>query len=134
MLFTIHRGNVANYSDGQAEIAHLVFSAERIVERGLPFTFTDGHAEIAYSKFFVDLKDLNHVDMQLMSARYWNDTQEDGDRKRRRQAEFLVHNFLPWDLIEGIGIHGAEKEPEVRRQIGNAAYVPPIAVTKHWYY
>jgi hypothetical protein len=39
-----------------------------------------------------------------MESRYWNDTNENNDRKRRRQAEFLVRNFFPGQLITEIGV------------------------------
>jgi hypothetical protein len=40
-----------------------------------------------------------------MQAQYWNDTDNDPDRKRRRQAEFLVHEFFPWALVSYIGVY-----------------------------
>lgn len=40
-----------------------------------------------------------------MTARYWYDTDDDPDRKRRRQAEFLVHDFFPWELVSYIGVY-----------------------------
>ena len=49
-----------------------------------------------FTDFFDDLKDLDKIDWDLMQSRYWNDTNDDPDRKRRRQAEFLVHEFFPW--------------------------------------
>lgn len=55
MLYTINKGNVPGYSDGQSPVLHLVSSVEEIVEAGLPFVFTDGHAEMGYSDFFDDL-------------------------------------------------------------------------------
>jgi hypothetical protein len=39
-----------------------------------------------------------------MEAWYWNDTPDDPDRKRRRQAEFLVHGALPWDSVEFLAV------------------------------
>jgi ssDNA thymidine ADP-ribosyltransferase, DarT len=44
------------------------------------------------------------IDWDVMKSRYWNDTNEDNDRKRRRQAEFLVRHFSPWQLITEIGV------------------------------
>ncbi len=93
MLYAINMGNVQDYADGQRPIVHLVSSAEAVQVAGLPFTFTDGHAEMDISRFFTDLHDLDKVDWEMMQAKYWNDTLQDGDRKRRRQAEFLVHQF-----------------------------------------
>jgi ssDNA thymidine ADP-ribosyltransferase, DarT len=37
-----------------------------------------------------------------MKETYWGDTREDGDRRRRRMAEFLVHKFFPFSLVSAI--------------------------------
>ncbi|MGF1494886.1 MAG: DarT ssDNA thymidine ADP-ribosyltransferase family protein [Microcoleaceae cyanobacterium] len=51
---------------------------------------------ISYSRFFDDFSLLNQViDWEIMQERYWADTEEDGDRKRRRRAEFLIYKSCP---------------------------------------
>lgn len=82
MLYTINRGNVEGHKGGQTPIIHLVTSAEVVADEKLPFVFTDGHAIIAISNFYNDLGNLNEIDWGLMKAKYWNDTDEDGDRLR----------------------------------------------------
>ena len=52
------------------------------------FVFTDGHAIMQLSKFYDDLGYLTEIDWDIMEEKYWRDTIEDPDRKRRRQAEF----------------------------------------------
>jgi hypothetical protein len=104
MLYTINRGNVPNYTQGQAALIHLVSDVEDIDARGLEFVFTDGHAVMEFTTFFDDLYDLDNIDWDVMESRYWFDTNEDNDRKRRRQAEFLVRNIFPWELITEIGV------------------------------
>ncbi|MBN1166915.1 MAG: DUF4433 domain-containing protein [Methanospirillaceae archaeon] len=42
--------------------------------------------------------------MENNNANYWANTPDDTDRKRRREAEFLIHSFFSWDLIETIGV------------------------------
>jgi len=104
MLYTINQGNVPNYTQGQAALIHLVSDVEDIDARGLDFVFTDGHAVMQFTDFFDDLDYLGAIDWDVMESRYWSDTNEDNDRKRRRQAEFLVRNFFPWELITEIGV------------------------------
>lgn len=48
------------------------------------------------------------VDLPLMRERYWKDTEDDPDRERRRQVEFLVHDRVPWEVIEKIGVMDAK--------------------------
>jgi hypothetical protein len=104
MLYTIHKGNVESYREGQAPVIHLVCAAEAIEAAKICFVFTDGHAVMGYTDYFDELQDLAAIDWEIMEAKYWADTDEDGDRKRRRQAEFLIHQFCPWTLIEEIGV------------------------------
>ena len=52
-----------------------------------------------------DIQQLYYIiDWELMESKYWHDTDEDNSRKRRRQAEFLIHKFCPWRLVKEIGV------------------------------
>lgn len=134
MLYTIDRGNVPSYLEGQLPIVHLVASAENVQHSELPFVFTDGHADMDYSDFFADLEELENVDWDLMKEVYWHDTPDDGDRKRRRQAEFLVHDFVPWELIEVIGVINREIAAKVSSLLQNQEHRPSVLVRPQWYY
>ena len=105
MLYTIHKGNVQGYRDGQTSIIHLVTEIEDIANLSVAFAYTDGHAIMDYSDFYDDLNYLDLViDWKLMKSNYWFDTNDEPNRKCRRQAEFLVHRFVPWTLIKEIGV------------------------------
>jgi len=134
MLYAIHGGYVEQYRDGQRPVVHLTGSAESVAEAGLAFTFTEGHAELAYSTFYEDLADLDKVDWQVMRSKWWNDTVEDMDRKRRRQAEFLVHDFFPWKLVTQIGVIDEGMAEQVNQTVRNAVHRPEVVVKKFWYY
>ena len=47
MLYTIHRGNVPSFPEGQTPVLHLVADVDAVVAARLPYVFTDGHAVIA---------------------------------------------------------------------------------------
>ena len=134
MLYVINRGGVQGYTDGQRPILHLVSSAETVQAAGLLFAFTDGHAVMDISHFYTDLHDLDKVDWAIMNARYWNDTLQDGDRTRRRQAEFLVHQFFPLKLIERIGVINHTLRLQVTALFPDPASRPPITIEPAWYY
>jgi len=105
MLFTIHKGNVDSYQDGQNWIIHLVLEIEAIVSSNLDFVFTDGHPIMDYSDFCEVLEGLEYIiDWELMESKYWFDIPEDPNRKCRRQAEFLVHKFCTGKLVKEIGV------------------------------
>ncbi len=134
MLYAIHKGNVADYTEGQNPIIHLVSEAELVTANNLTFAFTDGHATMAYSEFYDDLQSLNKIDWQIMQKKYWRDTQEDGDRKRRRQAEFLIHQYCPWQLIKEIGVINSTLESQVRSILQKFNCNNSIKVYPSWYY
>lgn len=136
MLYSIHHGFVAGYHGGQDNILHLVAQVDDIVQMGLPFVFSDGHAEIAISRIYNDLAYLDEIDWDLMNATWWNDTQEYPDRKRKRQAEFLVHRFFPWQLITKIGVRLVRIQTEVQAIIKqrNQDHYPTVDQELGWYY
>jgi hypothetical protein len=134
MLYSISRGNVEGYQGGQSEVLHLVSSAEAVLQSRLPFVFTDGHAEMSISHFYQDLQDLDKVDWNIMRATIWRDTNEDGDRKRRRQAEFLVHEFFPFSLFGRIGVANQTMAKKTAALLAKLEEKPLIEVQPAWYY
>ena len=86
------------------------------------------------SEFFDDVSALDRVDWPLMSSKYWNDTQQDCDRKRRRQAEFLVHRFAPWTCIKAVAVMNENTAEIARGVLENASYKPPLLIRPDWYY
>jgi len=132
MLFTIYKGNVEGYVRGQEPIIYLVSSTETVDEAGLDWVFTDGHAVMDYTDFFDSFNDLDNVDWPLMSAHYWSDTDTDGDRRRRRQAEFLVHGFFPFELFSEIGVYNAAAAQRVGEILDGTEI--PVSVKGAWYY
>jgi hypothetical protein len=134
MLYTISRGNVEGYTGGQEQVVHLVSTVERACGLGAPWCFTDGHADMELSRQYANLTDLANIDWELMKGQYWNDTLQDGDRKRRRQAEFLVHGMFPWTAVEEIGVMSERMAAAVRANIAGAGHLPRVVVRADWYY
>ena len=134
MLYAINGSRVEGYDEGQAPIIYLVSSVERVAASRVTWLFTEGHAEIAFSDYFDDLADLDKIDWNIMRSRYWNDTDEAPDRKRKRQAEFLVHQFFPWELVEYIGVSEGKIERIVREMLENSDHVPDVGIERNWYY
>src|SRR6266576_1681176 len=120
--------------EGQRRIVHLVSSVETVQAAHPPvrWLFTDGHADMEYSDFFSSLDDLDKVDWPLMNARFWYDTSADGDRKRRRQVEFLVHQFFPWTLVEAVGVIDQSVADEAEQALQTAAHSPEVCIERAW--
>lgn len=135
MLYAIHKGYVDSYQGNQSDILHLVTTAEAIASASVGFAFSDGHAVMGYTSFYDDLKALpTTIDWEIMNAAYWNDTNEDGDRKRRRQAEFLAHQSVPWPLIRGIGVINQTVADEVNRILNQFSQTTAVKVRRNYYY
>ena len=86
------------------------------------------------SRFFNSPSDLNQVDWDIMKDQYWRDTDQDLDRKRRRQAEFLVKDFIPWNLFDMIGVFDESIGNQVLEVIHSARHQPEVSVRRNWYY
>ena len=134
MLYTISRGNVEGFSGGQQSIIHLVSTVQTVQVARLGFVFADGHGIMAITDFYDDLAQLDEVDWPLMNSRYWFDTDDDLDRKRRRQAEFLVHERFPVSLIQGIGVISQQKKIETEALLAEFGLAIPVFVRPVWYY
>jgi hypothetical protein len=58
----------------------------------------------------------------------------DPNVKERKQAEFLVYGFFPFDLVERIGVHRADVGNKVRSVLAGSGYTPRIEVRDDWYF
>ncbi len=134
MLYTIHRGNVEGFDGRQGQVVHLVVQAEAAMGCGRPWCFTDGHAEMAVSRFHADWAERDCVDWPLMKQRYWSDTADEPDRKRRRQAEFLLHGACPVSLIAEVGVYDSVAKEGVEAVAEQHDAQWPVRVMKDWYY
>lgn len=136
MLLKLHTGQVPGYDEKQVPIIYLVSSIARVNAAGRPWVFSDGHGLAALTGWYDSTDDLDEVDWDLVGARYWADKPEDNDRQRRKQAEFLVWEHLPWSAIAGIAVLNAAVKAKVEsilaaHPIGRATRV---AVKPGWYY
>jgi len=135
MLSRIHHGGVAGYGGGQRHLIYLCSRLARVRELGLPWVASDRNAAVATARYTGDPGSLSsHIDWPLMEARYWADTSEDGSRKQRRMAEFLVHHSVPWVAVLGIVVIDDDLRKQVTEIMGRVGSPVPVAVTPSWYF
>jgi hypothetical protein len=135
MLFRIHRGGVEGYEDGQRPLVYLCSTTERILIAGLRCVFSDGNAATRITRFYDDPDLLGRVvDWPLMQARYWSNTEEDGDRVRRRQAEFLVHRSVPLELIDSLAVIDDAVRSRVEALLPRERRTLLVHVRPDWYF
>ena len=63
----------------------------------------------------------------------WFDTEEDPDRERCRQAEFLVHSVVPINALLGSAVKNEDMKQKVEEAINKYNIDKPVAI-RHWYY
>jgi hypothetical protein len=145
MLGTIDRGNVENCPYRQPDIAHLVTTVDAIVDAGLPYVFYDYNATLNIATCYSDLKYLAKIDWPLFFeeprldgyCKYWNSRIDNPRwvlRMETRQAEFLVHDNVPLDLIKQVGVYNAAKAAEVQEIFDDAKIKITVEVKPDWYY
>ena len=130
MLYVIHQGHV-DYDEGQTPILHLVSSIDSILASGRPWFFTERHADLFYAQQFDSLEDLDKVDWSVMPERYWGG---DSDVKEKRQAEFLVYDWCPWQVIEEIAVINQSVKTQVEITLNASVHKPAVQIRRNWYY
>jgi len=132
LLFTTFRGAMGGVK--QENIVHLLSTVGRVQEAKLEALWCDGHPLTNLSQFRFDLAELpQSLDWPVLQSQHWNNTRDDPDRKRRRQAEFLIRDFAPWSLVRGIAVQTEEAAQAVKDLLPTDSPIS-IAVLPEWYY
>ncbi len=103
MLFVIQKG-LNGVSPTIAEnIVYCVTSVKEVLDSDIDFIFTDGHAIDSFTSEFnkeqiASIDDI--LDFEAIKAIFWKD-ENDLDKKRRKEAEFLLEQDLPNNHILG---------------------------------
>ena len=136
MLLRLNTGRVAGYIGDQTSLIYVVTTAQAVEAAGLGFVFSDGHGLARMTEWFDDLTKLDRVDWNMVFQRYWADTWDDPDRQRRKQAEFLIHAFCPWTVIERIVVISPTMRQRVETVLAGfpAALHRPVEIRGQWYY
>lgn len=135
MLFSIKSDNVPDVSFDQRRLIYLTSSTEAAYAAGLACVFTDGNAATEFSEFHDDPSELAEVvDWPLMRVRYWANTPDDPDRRRRRMAEFLVHGALPLELVVEIAVYDRSVASHVAGLLTAAGSTLSVAIRRGWYF
>jgi len=136
MLYILHRGNDMdlNYSEGQQPIVHLEADLRRVAEwadsQQRSWAYSLQNAGARYARFHTGLDDLRLVNWDAVRATDFRVRAI----KEAKQAEFLVHERFPWELIETIGVHNDMARQAVTEAISGAKHQPNVVVKSNWYY
>jgi hypothetical protein len=135
MLFRLEREHGEGNGDGQRPLVYAVADSDLVVAAGLQCVFSDGNAAHGLTQFSAELTQMGAtVDWPLMGAVVWANTPEDGDRVRRRQAEFLVHGAVPLDLVEELAVFDESVRLRVEELLAQTGRALPVVVRRDWYF
>ena len=135
MLLNIKTGARGIQKRDQKDLIYIVCKVHGIVEQCPEWCFTDGHAKNHLTKFFNNLDLLDNLDWEMIRSQYWHNTEEDYDRIRRKQAEFLVKSHVPATCICGLIVLDADQENKAKEIMQNAGLELPIYIdTKRKYF
>jgi len=134
MLFLIARGNNQDlaYRQGQEPILHLEADLRETVawanRQQVRWAFTLSNAGTRYFEDRCDLQYLSEIDWRAVEATDWRSCKEG------KQAEFLIEQRFPWELVSRIGVKTALVQQQVTEVLKNASHRPTVEVQLNWYY
>ncbi|WPQ64585.1 DUF4433 domain-containing protein [Chitinophaga sancti] len=134
MLLNIKTGYRGIVKRPQTDIVYICCRFANITKSCKEWCFTDGHAKDRLTAFYNNKDQLEAVDWNMVGQRYWRANEEDIDRMRRKQAEFLVKNQVPVECISGIIVYDSTTEGIVKKLITELRLSIPVIVKSEYYY
>ena len=136
MLYLLYRGNhpELTYRGGEGPIVHLEADLRESVAwaeaAGSRWAFTLSNAGAAYTEFRNHLAQLDEVDWAAVA----NNDFSSYEVKEGKQAEFLVHERFPWELVRNIGVRSESVRERVLAALEAGEHCPPVVVRPDWYF
>ncbi len=134
MLYNIQNGYNNVTKRKPEDIVYLITNFETVKENKSEFVFTDGHGYHNFSQFFNQEIDLKEVDWKMVNLIRWNDTEDDPDRKRKKQAEFLIHNEVPISMIGVIVVYNEDVKTNILTKLADNNIECNVVVKSKLYY
>ena len=103
MLYVIQKGYNSVVLTPAEKIVYCVSSIQKIIDKKLDFIFTNGQANSKLSSQFTisDIESITKIiDEKAIKDNYWDD-EKDLDKKRRKEAEFLILGDIDISAILG---------------------------------
>ena len=115
------------------------------MELGMPFVFYNYNASLAFGECFDHIEDSSKIDWPLFFetpklggyCKYWksmHDNARYAQRMETRQAEFLVRDRMPLELILGIGTSSELTRATVEQTTQAHGVAVPVRSKPEWYY
>lgn len=128
MLHRIRTGWNVPQAHPQRDVVYILVRCMDVISAGLRYVVTDGQANQAVTKHYIDPKGLDLVDWNAVRALDWKNSEQDRDRMRKKQAEFLIHHCVSRDMIGAIGVYDDERKLEVEELLAAEGLTIPVKV------
>lgn len=134
MLYLIYQGNHPDltYRGGQGLIIHLEADLQSVVawanQHGQRWAFTLSNAGSRFFEDRCDVAQLNEIDWNAVQATDWRQCKEG------KQAEFLLEESFPWQLVERVGVQSRTCFQQVANALPANGHRPPVEIRADWYY
>lgn len=132
MLYVIQNGYNGVAQTEPDKIVYCVVRLDVLIRDKIDCLFTDGHALNGLTKFYTN-NNLPNIDEIIsyddVAAVWWNN-ETDIDLKRRKEAELLLLDDLPFDKISGFVVYNEK----ARRQLMEYGVADTMVVVKPNYY
>lgn len=140
MLYLIYQGNhpELTYRGGQGPILHLecdlhasIAWAEANKRR---WAFTLSNAGSFYFEDRASIDQLGEISWDAVGATQWAGNGVDRAVKEGKQAEFLLEECFPWELVEKIGVQSQSMYQQVAGLMIDQPHQPKLEIRREWYY
>ncbi len=136
MLYILYMGNhlELDYHEGQSPIVHLQADITTTIrwaeENNIRWAFSTSNAGAKYTQHYKNKESLNLVNWEAVQATDFRDP----FIKEGKQAEFLVYESIPWEMIEKIGVIDSKIEHKVNSVLVGLQNKPLVTIERNWYY
>lgn len=140
MLYLIHKANNPDltYRDGQGPIVHLEADLHRAIawadQCRLHWAFTLSNAGSYHFEDRCDMTRLDEIDWDAVHNDGWGYPGVPSSVREAKQAEFLVEQRFPWELVSRIGVHSESMRVKVADILQTAVHQPHLEAKPGWYY
>lgn len=134
MLYIIYQANHPDlsYHGGQNPIVHMEADLRETVawakQHNQRWAFTLSNAGASYSEDRCDLTQLGDINWEAVQSDDWQQCKEG------KQAEFLIEQQFPWELVSRIGVQSSQTHKQVLQALQNATHKPSVEIKSNWYY
>jgi len=136
MLYILHKGNhpQVSYKGGQRPLIHLVADLDQVLDwteqHELLWAFSFSNASSFYVEFCNNRGRLHELNWQAIMATDFRHR----DIQEQKQAELLVYDYFPLQLIQEIGVLDGRVRDVTAEILRPLPLADRVIVRREWYY